>query len=114
MQNAFLDHCRARAVRRCVVGTSRLIEEMIPAEEARELPRWRTVEDDVLHACIEQLPDHQKVILKLHLEGACYAEIAAQARLGINTVGTRLLRARKRVRTLLLAALPEQGALRVG
>jgi RNA polymerase sigma-70 factor (ECF subfamily) len=104
MYNVFLDRWRAQAVRRTVVFDRRL-EEQVAHEEPAAVPLWRTIDDDVLYACIARLPHSMKEIVELQLEGVSYAELARLLGLPASTVGTRLLRARRRLRDLLAAAI---------
>lgn len=108
MYNAFLDHCRAKSVRRTVNNSGRVLEQMVQPELA-EPPLWRTVDDELLYACIGRLSFRQQEILGMHLQGRCYRTISQCLGLPANTVGTRLFRARSHLRRLLLVALTEQG-----
>lgn len=100
MYNLFLDQWRSQSVRRSVVFDSRL-EDQLVWEPQSIVPLWRTVDDDTIQACIARLPDYLKEIIQLQLSGATYTQLAQQLGLPPSTVGTRLLRARRRLRSLL-------------
>ena len=59
-----------------------------------------------LHAAIQQLePEFKAVYVKHALEERSYQEIATDLGIPVNTVGTRLARARKKLRAALLAVV---------
>ena len=96
MQNRFIDLVRRRDARR--------------EEELGELPAaipddelwWRSLSADDVLAATERLPDDQRVAFKLFaFDGKNYAEIAEAQGIAKATVGTRILRARLRIRELL-------------
>jgi RNA polymerase sigma-70 factor (ECF subfamily) len=103
MLNAFLDDRRARAVRRLVPDGAHFIN-LIPQEEPTETPLWRMVDDALVHQCIDQLPTRMREPLRLFAAGTPYVEIAARLRIRPGTVGTRIFRARRRLRALLIRA----------
>jgi RNA polymerase sigma-70 factor (ECF subfamily) len=100
MYNLFLDHWRAQSVRRSVVFDSRL-EDQLVWDPQPMVPLWRAVDDETIQACIARLPDYLKEVILLQLSGATYTQLALQLGLPASTVGTRLLRARRRLRSLL-------------
>jgi RNA polymerase sigma-70 factor (ECF subfamily) len=104
MYNLFLDHWRAQSVRRSVVFDSRL-EDQLAWEPQSLVPMWRTVDDETIQACIARLPDYLKEVIQLQLSGASYTQLAQQLGLPASTIGTRLLRARRRLRSLLDAEI---------
>ncbi|MBS2025216.1 MAG: RNA polymerase sigma factor [Deltaproteobacteria bacterium] len=78
------------------------------AEEPEEKPRWAAITDTQLRAAIDQLPEEFRVAYRMHaLEGRTYKEIAAVLGVPSATVGTRILRARRRLRDLLEPHLGE-------
>jgi RNA polymerase sigma-70 factor (ECF subfamily) len=103
MHNAFLDHRRAAVVRRTAANASATLEQR--AHEVQEIQTWRTVDDALLRSCVEQLSTGTKGLIEMQLAGVPYSEIAARSGIRIGTVGTRLLRGRRRLRKLL--AQPE-------
>jgi RNA polymerase sigma-70 factor (ECF subfamily) len=99
MRNLFIDRCRRK--RRVESGVELL---SIPAESA-PLPKWAEVSDGALAAAIAELdPLAREVIVLKEREGRTYMEIAARLGIPVNTVGTRLLRARQKLRKLLAGA----------
>jgi RNA polymerase sigma-70 factor (ECF subfamily) len=103
MLNVFLDERRARAVRRLVPDGAHFIKQ-IAQEEPAETPLWRTVDDALVYKCIDQLPTRMREPLRLFAAGTPYVEIAARLRIRLGTVGTRIFRARRRLRALLTRA----------
>jgi RNA polymerase sigma-70 factor (ECF subfamily) len=106
MHNAFLDSCRARAVRRWI-PLDRL-EERLAQEEQPGPARWRHVDDCLLHRCIARLPGRLRAVVQMHLQGLTYTELARALAVPTSTVGTRLLRAKRRLRQLLGSFFPEE------
>ena len=55
-----------------------------------------------------RLPDEFRQVYQGHLDGRSYDELARELGIPKNTVGTRLLRARKRLRELLTETLGDK------
>jgi RNA polymerase sigma-70 factor (ECF subfamily) len=106
--NLCLDHLRQAGRFRTVpleddaliVDTS---EAAGPADQAERRERA-----EALQWALDELPSEYRLILALRIsEGLSYGEIAAQLGLSPTTVGTRLFRARERLRRLLAERLGE-------
>jgi RNA polymerase sigma-70 factor (ECF subfamily) len=104
MHNAFLDSCRTSVVRRSIPFDAKLEESLAPAEAAMP-PPWSRITDRMLRRCIARLPYAMRTIVELQLQGLSYAQLAERLRVPTGTIGTRLLRARKRLRNLIGAAI---------
>jgi RNA polymerase sigma-70 factor (ECF subfamily) len=109
MYNAFCDICRARAVR-CAVPFDSLLENRLTIDEAADRPPWRDLDDETVRASIKRLPRQMRFMLELQLSGMSYAEMAQLLEIPMGTAGSRLMRARERLRTLLVAATEEHFA----
>jgi len=100
LHNLFIDHCRARA-RRPVVDP--LVDDLpAAAEDPAPAPPWAHITIDDVRAAVGELDPIFRDVYILHtFEHQTYEQIAA--RLGIEriTVGTRLSRARRRLREIL-------------
>jgi RNA polymerase sigma-70 factor (ECF subfamily) len=108
MYNLFVDHYRSDKVRDCHASLVRLqAVDLLPEPP----PLWDTLPSGALEAAMTQLPPASRVVFTLHTQGLPYVEIARKLGVPVATVGTRLLRARRRLRELLIAALrgPETG-----
>lgn len=81
------------------------LEEVdVPEPSPEPEPVWSSITEEQLRAAVERLPEELRDCYRMHaLEGHDYAHIAATLKIPSGTVGTRLLRARKRLRELLLA-----------
>jgi RNA polymerase sigma-70 factor (ECF subfamily) len=98
MRNLFIDRCRSRRTAQANVDLLSLADESPPAP----LPAWATVTDAELEAAVAALdPSARSVVVLREREGLSYAEIAQRLSIPPATVGTRLLRARRRLRELL-------------
>jgi RNA polymerase sigma-70 factor (ECF subfamily) len=96
MHNLFIDKLRRRAARR-EDPSSAMIEEVSPASD--ELPWWISLTEADVRAQLARLPEEQRVTFELFaFAGASYDEIAARLGIAKATVGTRILRARQRIR----------------
>jgi RNA polymerase sigma-70 factor (ECF subfamily) len=73
-----------------------------PTPDPIEPAPWADIDADDLRRAIEQLPDDVRDTYRMFaVEGRDYAAIAELLRIPPVTVGTRLFRARKRLRVLL-------------
>jgi RNA polymerase sigma-70 factor (ECF subfamily) len=96
MKNLFIDRCRRR--RHVDTGVELL---SIPAEST-PVPMWAQVSDVALAAAIARLqPLAREVIVLKEREGCSYAEISERLNIPVGTVGTRLIRARRKLREIL-------------
>lgn len=99
MRNRFIDRCRRLKVR----GTQTPIEDVPVAAPVKDDEAWwqRLGADDI-RARLAELPADQRRAFELFaFEGASYQEIAERLGIPKATVGTRILRARARLKQLL-------------
>ena len=77
--------------------------EAIPAgdDPPEAQARWRTVDDESLRRAVDALETPFRGVYKLHAEGHDYRAISRQLGVPAATVGTRLHRARKKLRAAL-------------
>lgn len=103
LRNLFLDRCRrlrARADREEPLDPE--VEESCPTPEPGPEPAWATITTDQLSSALGGLKEDFRRVYELHeLEGRSYEEISRQLQIARPTVGTRLVRARHRLRELL-------------
>lgn len=98
MHNLFIDWVRRRATRR----EDELIEA--PAPVAEEEAWWQALTAAQVRDELAQLPAEQRLTFELFaFENKTYDEIAAKLGIAKATVGTRILRARAKLRDLLIA-----------
>ena len=70
-------------------------------------PRWQELTEREVHQALELLEEPFAAAFCLRaLEGRSYADIARALGVSVNTVGTRILRARQKLRVVLSAWLP--------
>jgi RNA polymerase sigma-70 factor, ECF subfamily len=106
--NGFLDLVRRRHRRPRVVDLDVYADVETAAPDAFEPSPWDSIELDDVRTAVEQLPDDVRDTYRLFaLEGRDYTEIAQLQRIPKSTVGSRLLRARKRLRELLTSRRTE-------
>jgi RNA polymerase sigma-70 factor (ECF subfamily) len=100
LHHRFIDLCRRRARR---PGESPLEENDAPVPDADELPIWANITEDNVREAVAQLPADLRQAYDLCIHGKrTHEEIARVLGIATMTVGTRLLRARRRLRELLL------------
>jgi len=103
LHNLHIDRCRSRARRGIHVPAH---DVPLVAEEAAPEPAWAALGVDELREGILQLsPELGSAYRMFALEGRPYDEIAAKLGISKATVGTRLLRARARLKEILSAKL---------
>jgi len=105
LHNAFIDRCRRRTIDKLAHDIDGV---PLPAPEPSEPPAWASVTAEQLAAAVARLDDEFRAGYRLHGDGRSYQEMAATLGIPVNTVGTRLSRARSKLRALLEAALVAQ------
>lgn len=102
LRNAFIDRKRRAAVA-VMVHDDELVA-VAPAPEPE--PVWSGVSLEDVRAALAELDESQRRVFELHhLERMRYDQIASQLGVPANTVATRLFRARKALREILLRGL---------
>lgn len=100
MHNAFIDLCRKRKRE----GTTEEIDNTaIAAPEPEAAAAWHAITPKQLAAAIALLPEEFSSVYSLFASGSSYTEIADKLGIPKATVGTRISRARTRLRAILLA-----------
>jgi RNA polymerase sigma-70 factor, ECF subfamily len=108
LQNLFFDRCRSRTRERHSDTPVEELAERLATPEADAAPDWASISPEQLLAALEKLPQEFRVTYRLHdIEGRSYNEIAEQLGIPKATVGTRLARARRKLRELLRPSPPE-------
>ncbi|MEZ4404706.1 MAG: sigma-70 family RNA polymerase sigma factor [Kofleriaceae bacterium] len=99
MRNLFIDRLRARASRRPAIGLDDVVVAAPPPEEPAW---WEELSRDDVRAGTAQLPDELRgAFERFAFDGQSYKEISAALGIPVATVGTRVLRARRRLRVIL-------------
>jgi RNA polymerase sigma-70 factor (ECF subfamily) len=94
MHNQLIDWVRRRATRR--------ESELVESAAAVDPGWWQRLTFERVDAMIARLPDDQRTVFEMFvLDGKSYDEIAARLGIAKATVGTRILRARQKLRDLL-------------
>jgi RNA polymerase sigma-70 factor (ECF subfamily) len=99
--NLFVDLRRQRGRLRALAG---VVEARLTAPPPYQPCPWEMIGDAELWRTIEHLPAYQREVLRMTArEGRSYREISEALGVPSATVGTRLMRARQRMRALLQA-----------
>ena len=97
MHNLFIDRCRRAKTR----GEQPMEAEPVAVASETEA-WWQSLTGDHVRAQLARLPDDQRETFELFVfEHLSYDEIAARLKIAKATVGTRILRARTKLRELL-------------
>jgi RNA polymerase sigma-70 factor, ECF subfamily len=78
--------------------------------EPGEPPPWSEISIDRVHATLARVPAALRETFELHARGQSYDQIARELQIPKNTVGTRLIRTRRRIKRLLEAEDPRDAA----
>jgi RNA polymerase sigma-70 factor, ECF subfamily len=98
MHNLFIDAIRRRGARKEDV----LVDVAAPLADADDA-WWHSLTAADVRAVVDRLPDDQRTAFTMFaFDGKSYTEIAEAQGIAKATVGTRILRARQRIRELLL------------
>lgn len=73
----------------------------LPIPQPDPTPAWALIPIERVHAALAQVPPVLRRTFELRADGRSYDEIADELRIPKRTVGTRLLRSRRRIRHLL-------------
>lgn len=104
LRNLYCDHVRRVAREARCSGQD---VEGLPSREG-DIPMWRNISDSDVALALASLPLKHRQAYVLHsTEGKSYAEIARELEIPLSTVGTRLLRARRRLCRFLMARMPD-------
>jgi RNA polymerase sigma factor (sigma-70 family) len=73
----------------------------VATPEPTEPAAWETITPERLDEALARLDPPFRRAYELHASGYSYADIAHELRISINTVGTRLLRSRTKLKAIL-------------
>jgi RNA polymerase sigma-70 factor (ECF subfamily) len=105
LHNRFIDGCRRR--KRTPIHES-MEESLVAAADELPSPAWLDITHEQVQAALAQLGDEFRVVYELATaQNRSYKEIAAELRVPPATVGTRLIRARRKLRRLLTPLVRE-------
>ncbi|HVV51347.1 MAG TPA: RNA polymerase sigma factor [Polyangia bacterium] len=110
MKNVFVDRYRRAKTDRKHAPMIEILQPLKSSEIEREPePLWCSFDARAIRLCARDLPPCMRTVFELHIDGCKYAEISARLGIPVQTVGTALFRARRRIRTLLLALPADEG-----
>jgi RNA polymerase sigma-70 factor (ECF subfamily) len=107
LHNLFIDRCRR--ARRAPRMTELLPDTAASPPDPEPPPAWTNVTREEVTAALDKLDPTFRRVYELHaVEGRSYQEIAEALGIPKNTVGTRLIRARKKLKAILTGGSPEE------
>ena len=106
LHNIFIDRCRKH---KRTPRSERIEQLELAAVEPTPPPQWAQVSSDSVNEALATLGPEFRRVYDLHAAGRSYEEIATELGIPRATVGTRLVRARRRLKETLLRELGKQG-----
>jgi RNA polymerase sigma-70 factor (ECF subfamily) len=103
MNNLFIDRCRKT---KRTPKTEGIDELAVAAPQPAAPPAWANVTGEQIASALDRIGPEFRRVYELHAAGKSYDEISGELKIPKNTVGTRLIRARKKLKEILLEALP--------
>jgi RNA polymerase sigma-70 factor, ECF subfamily len=100
LHHLFIDRCRRM---RCQPRTE-AVDDLI-APEPNPVPAWSDITRQQVDAALSTIGLEFRQVFDLHVRGRTYGEIAAELNLAKATVGTRLHRARRKLKNALMREL---------
>lgn len=107
LHNLHIDRCRKRARMKPHIPSD---DVAIPAPEVIEAPAWSGLSSDDVRRAVAKLPDELRTTYTMFaLDGQSYHDVAQTLGIPKATVGTRISRARARLKALLTAEIAGNG-----
>jgi RNA polymerase sigma-70 factor (ECF subfamily) len=106
MHNVFIDRCRKS---KRDLGTETIEHHEVASPEPSPPPAWAAVTAEQVARALDEIGAEFRAVYDLHVAGKSYDEIATALSIPKATVGTRLLRARKKLKQALLGQIGERG-----
>ncbi len=108
MFHLFIDRCRRRSHEQLMEPFD---ADELPAPDPEPVSPWEGLSEANLNEALSRLEAPFREIVELHCGRRCsYREISERLHIPVGTVGTRLLRARRKLRSLLAEAAPALAA----
>jgi RNA polymerase sigma-70 factor (ECF subfamily) len=102
LHNAFIDRCRRKAAARTMPLEEEDIAAPTSSSQPTPPPAWTAITPEQLRSAVDSLDEGFRDVYRMHaLEGRSYEEISRALGLPTNTVGTRLARARRKLKAIL-------------
>ncbi len=102
MHNLFIDRCRAERRRPNRVSAEEVA--VLPVLESAEPPAWTQISPEMVRTAVARLEKGFRLAYELHVyEHLTYKEISQRLQISPATVGTRIYRARRKLKQLLEA-----------
>jgi RNA polymerase sigma-70 factor, ECF subfamily len=106
MRNLFIDRLRRRAT----APDQAPLEPELPAPTAEAHSWWERLDTEDIRARLGELPDELRAAFELYaFHGCSYEQIARRLGIPRMTVGTRILRARRRLREIFAKSHDREG-----
>ena len=100
LHHLFIDRCRRRAREGSQVHIED-VEHTLPLPPPELEPKWATLTRHDVDLALVKLDPTFRDVYRMHVDGRSYDQISTDLQIPRATVGTRLLRARKKLKVLL-------------
>lgn len=108
LNNLFVDRCRRQARERRIEMPIDQLGDVLPQAVHEVAPAWAAVTIEHLEEALGEVREEFRVAYRMHaLDGRSYKEIARALQIPPSTVGTRIARARRQLRELLVPSTAE-------
>jgi RNA polymerase sigma-70 factor, ECF subfamily len=106
LRNLFIDRCRHARRHPCPISLDHVASSELATTPSEHPRRWHQISSAQLSIALAMLPAEFRIVFELHVfEGLRYDQIAVHMGIAASTVGTRLNRARAKLRAILLGQL---------
>jgi RNA polymerase sigma-70 factor (ECF subfamily) len=105
LHNTFIDRCRRRKREATVSVPVEALPVAAPEPDAPSV--WESVSVEAVRKAIAELSDEFREVYEMHAAGASYIQISEKLGIPKATVGTRLARARRKLKAALLGRTEE-------
>jgi RNA polymerase sigma-70 factor, ECF subfamily len=109
LNHLFIDRCRVRSREGAAVQLDD-VQQHLPAPVPDLEPKWAQLGKEDVDRAVTRLDAPFRDVYRLHTDGRSYDQIAQQLDVPRATVATRLMRARKKLKTLLFGDVEEEGS----
>jgi RNA polymerase sigma-70 factor (ECF subfamily) len=104
MRNLFIDQRRRKQANRRALVTMPAVGAAT-AEEHEVTPTWACFTSENVASAVETLDPPFREVFELHAKGASLSQVATELGIPASTAGTRLFRARRKLRAILLQSV---------
>jgi RNA polymerase sigma-70 factor (ECF subfamily) len=110
IRNLFVDRCRRQRARARALAALRLCRDVLCQEADEETPDWTLITYEDVTAALQKLEAPFRDVFELHARDMSLQQVATALGIPVATAGTRLFRARRKLRVALMTISSERSA----